>query len=40
MEYVIAIFVGLWISAAGLFSYRRICRDFSETDDSMKKGDY
>lgn len=30
MEYVIAIFVGLWIGAAGLLAYRRISADFAD----------
>ena len=30
MEYFIAFFVGIWISAAGLLAYRRICKDDPE----------
>ena len=32
MEYVIAVFVGLWISAAGLLAYRRIKKDFDKSN--------
>lgn len=37
MEYVIAIFVGVWISAAGILAYLRIKKDFAGVDvDSHK----
>ena len=39
MEYAIAIFVGIWISAAGLLSYSRINKDFKDIDTSTDKGD-
>lgn len=32
MEYVIAIFVGVWISAAGILAYFRIKKDFADVD--------
>lgn len=38
MEYAIAIFVGLWISAAGILAYYRIKKDF-DTDNNGKDGD-
>ena len=28
MEFVIAVFVGVWISAAGILAYWRISKDF------------
>ena len=37
MEYVIAIFCGVWVSAAGLFAYWRIKKDFSQIN--TKKGE-
>ncbi len=37
MEYAIAIFVGVWISAAGLLAYYRIKKDFSDLEE--KKDD-
>lgn len=37
MEYAIAIFVGLWICAAGLLSYRRIKKDFRDIDVQKKE---
>ena len=30
MEYAIAIFVGIWIAAAGLLAYRQITADFAD----------
>lgn len=39
MEYVIAIFVGIWISAAGLTAYFRIKKDFADTDVPESKKD-
>lgn len=30
MEYAIAIFVGLWIAAAGILAYSRISKDFAD----------
>lgn len=36
MEFAIAIFVGIWVAAAGLLAYCRIKRDF---DDIEKKED-
>lgn len=30
MEYAIAIFVGVWIAAAGLLAYRQISKDFAD----------
>lgn len=39
MEYAIAIFVGVWIAAAGMLSYRRIKKDFEDIDISTDKGD-
>ncbi len=36
MEYAIAIFVGIWISAAGLLAYYRINKDFKDLDTSKK----
>lgn len=32
MEYFIAIFVGVWVSAAGLLAYRQIKKDFAGID--------
>lgn len=29
MEYAIAIFVGLWVAAAGMLAYHRISKDFA-----------
>ncbi|MBQ3499423.1 MAG: hypothetical protein IJA87_09905 [Clostridia bacterium] len=37
MEYAIAIFVGLWISAAGILAYYRIKKDFADTDKADNK---
>ena len=37
MEFAIAIFVGIWISAAGLLAYHRISKDFADTDNSGTK---
>ena len=39
MEYVIAIFVGIWISAAGILAYFRIKKDFADVDVSDSKKD-
>lgn len=39
MEYVIAFFVGVWISAAGIMAYFRIKKDFEDTDTSGCKKD-
>lgn len=42
MEYAIAIFVGIWISAAGILAYYRIKKDFADldtTDKNDKEGD-
>ena len=36
MEYVIAVFVGLWIAIAGALSYRRICKDFNNHEKGEK----
>lgn len=36
MEYAIAIFVGLWVAAAGLFSYARLLKDFREIPEKTK----
>lgn len=30
MEYVIAVFVGIWIASAGLLAYVQIKKDFSD----------
>ncbi len=32
MEFAIAIFVGIWVAAAGLLAYWRVKKDFNETD--------
>lgn len=39
MEYVIAIFVGVWISAAGIMAYFRIRKDFADIDASESTKD-
>ena len=41
MEFVIAVFVGIWIAAAGVIAYSRIKKDFSILDEKEndKKGD-
>lgn len=39
MEYAIAIFLGVWLSAAGLLSYRRINKDFKDIDINKNEGD-
>ncbi len=39
MEYVIAVFVGVWISAAGIMAYFRIKKDFADIDTSDCKKD-
>lgn len=36
MEYVIAVFVGIWIAAAGLLAYIRIKKDFSDISGSKE----
>lgn len=36
MEFVIAIFVGVWICLAGLLAYRRISKDFKEAEAEIK----
>lgn len=38
MEIAIVIFLGCWISAAGILSYRRLKREFEEADRD-KNGD-
>ncbi len=37
MEYYIAVFAGVWVSAAGVLAYYRIRKDFSGPADSRKK---
>lgn len=37
MEFAIAIFVGIWISAAGMLAYHRINKDFSDIQNSDSK---
>lgn len=37
MEYAIAVFVGIWISAAGILAYCRIDRDFSDVTEKNGK---
>ena len=37
MEYAIAIFVGVWISAAGILAYYRIKKDFADIESSGNK---
>lgn len=37
MEYAIAIFVGIWITVAGILAYNRISKDFSDLNNSEKK---
>lgn len=37
MEYVIAVFVGVWIAAAGLLAYSRIHKDFSDINVNEKE---
>ncbi len=32
MEYFIAIFVGVWVSVAGLMAYHQIKKDFSDVN--------
>lgn len=39
MEYVIAIFVGVWISVAGILAYLRIKKDFAGVDSHKIKED-
>ncbi len=38
MEYVISVFVGVWIAAAGVFAYIRICKDFKDIDKKKDEG--
>jgi len=37
MEMAIAIFLGLWISGAGLLSYSRVVSDFREVEKELNK---
>lgn len=37
MEYAIAIFVGVWIAAAGLLAYVRISKDFKNNENPEDK---
>ena len=37
MEYFIAVFVGVWVSAAGVLAYYRIRKDFSGTVDTREE---
>ena len=37
MEYAIAIFVGVWISAAGILAYLRIKKDFKEVTKDVEE---
>ena len=37
MEYVIAIFVGVWIAAAGLLAYSRVKKDFKDLEKEDKE---
>lgn len=37
MEYAIAIFVGVWITAAGLLAFFRVRKDFADLDTSDDK---
>ena len=42
MEIAIAVFVGVWIAAAGILSYVRIKKDYADidlSDNSDQKGD-
>ena len=32
MEFAIAVFVGIWVAAAGLLAYWRVKRDFDEIE--------
>ncbi len=36
MEYAIAIFVGLWIAAAGMLAYLRVKKDFDNINTENK----
>lgn len=36
MEFAIAIFVGVWVCAAGLLAYTRIRKDFKEAETEIK----
>lgn len=37
MEYAIAVFVGLWIAAAGLLAYRQISKDFADVSGNKEE---
>ena len=37
MEYVIALFAGIWIAVAGVVSYVRIAKDYKEISDAEDK---
>lgn len=39
MEYVIAVFVGVWIAASGLLSYWRIRMDFKQNENDVESED-
>lgn len=39
MEFAIAIFVGIWVSAAGLLAYWRVKKDFDEIDKKQEERD-
>ncbi len=39
MEYLIAVFLGLWISAAGVISYSRLKKDFKANEKRTKETD-
>ncbi len=37
MEYAIAIFVGVWVAAAGMLAYWRISKDFKNATNDKKE---
>ena len=39
MEYFIAIFVGVWVSAAGVLAYWRIKKDFSNVNNEKEENE-
>lgn len=39
MEYLIAVFLGLWVSVAGVISYFRLKKDFESDEKRTKETD-